>query len=200
MPNHVAHKVIVCGDADELSAFEETCFDKVTEGWNEGSLYLNFDNILPIPKELEGICSGRITIDDVKVERWRNIDGKDVAITEEERKKLIENYGSDCLLDWCTENWGTKWNSYDYDCTYANSTNMEFGFSTAWSTPQPIFNKLIEMYPSLTFDVMCFDEGWSFAGVGAFSSKGNTFQFVDADADMYEQVYDYPPEMDEEEE
>jgi len=50
--------------------------------------------------------------------------------------------------------WGTKWNAYqqcfkDYD---------NFNFQTAWSTPKPVFKKLSQMEPDLTFRIKYADE------------------------------------------
>ena len=39
----------------------------------------------------------------------------------------------------------------------------------AWGFPNPIFEKLAEMFPSLRFECTCFDESWDFAGHGAFN-------------------------------
>ena len=39
--------------------------------------------------------------------------------------------------DWCCENWGTKWNSYD-----GNVTDDGIGFNTAWSPPSPVITAL----------------------------------------------------------
>ena len=60
-------------------------------------VFLDFEKILPMPKELEG--------------------------TESPTDK--PNW-----YDWCNENWGTKWNSYD-----GNVTENGIGFNTAWSPP-----------------------------------------------------------------
>jgi hypothetical protein len=60
-------------------------------------VFLDFEKILPMPKELKG--------------------------TESPTDK--PNW-----YDWCNENWGTKWNSYD-----GNVTENGIGFNTAWSPP-----------------------------------------------------------------
>ena len=198
MPNHVTHKVMVSGDSDEMTAFEEDCFSTVEDGFGKGNTFLDFNKIVPFPKELAGIISGFAIIDGEKVERWREVDDVDVAITDQDRKELVEKYGADCGYDWNINNWGTKWNSYNFHSSYSGSTSIEFVFDTAWSTPQQIFNKLTEMYPNLIFDVSCFDEGWGFAEEGFFSSKENTFDFVEATGTLYEEVYGHEAEHDEE--
>jgi hypothetical protein len=71
-------------------------------------------------------------------------------IGEKERAK----YGVKTWLDWCPQNWGTKWNAYavkfdGYD-TYT--------FDTAWNHPDPVIKALSEQYPTLEFKVMYADE------------------------------------------
>jgi len=198
MANHVTSKVVITGDSKELADFEANCMDEVLEGWDKGSMFLDFDKIIPFPKELDGISSGYATIDGKEAKRWRTVDGKDIAISEDDCKELQKKYGADCLYDWNISNWGTKWNSYDFYSSYSDSSSAEFKFSTAWSFPEPIFEKLTEMYPNLTFHVSCFDEGWNFAGRGFFSSKETTFEAVEATNDMYEDVYGYAPDEEDE--
>jgi hypothetical protein len=194
MPNNVTHKVVVSGRSEELAAFEENCMGIVEEGYDKGSQFLDFNKIIPFPKELDGICSGICHIDGEKVRRWREIDGENIAISEEDQKEMMEKFGADCLYEWNIENWGTKWNSYGFHFTYSDSESMGFELETAWSPAEPIFNKLAEMYPSLTFYVSCFDEGWNFAGKGFFSNEETTFEVVEATDAMYEEVYGYEPE------
>jgi hypothetical protein len=62
--------------------------------------YLNFEKILPIPKELENTDPNEDSLN------WYN---------------------------WCCENWGTTWNSYD-----GNVTEDGIGFNTAWAPPSPL--------------------------------------------------------------
>jgi hypothetical protein len=60
---------------------------------------------------------------------------------------------------WSCDNWGTKWNS-----RFANiSTDdppgqLSFYMATAWSPPEPVFEKLVQLYPELTFEATGFDE------------------------------------------
>lgn len=67
-------------------------------------VFLDFEKIIPIPKELE------------------NTD---------------PNGGSLNWYNWCSKNWGTKWNSYD-----GNVTEDGIGFNTAWSPPIPVIAAL----------------------------------------------------------
>lgn len=94
---------------------------------------------------------------------------------------------------WSIENWGTKWDSFRYREVAADP--FAFRFETAWSFPTPIFEALAAKYPTLTFDVMAFDEGWNFACEGQFGSEvRKPFETVEATDELYEAVYGQAPE------
>lgn len=118
-------------------------------------------------------------------------------------ERALENlakYGAMNWYDWAITNWGTKWNSYRFHETMNEPTHYECKFDTAWSPPQPIFEKIAEEFPALTLRVMAYDEGGGFAYVG--SAKDGTFRGgnIKPTDQIYEMVYGYPPEHDEEEE
>lgn len=72
-------------------------------------------------------------------------------------------YGCFSWYDWCTDNWGTKWNAECgsieeiEDLPDGNGT-LSFSFQTAWSMPLPIFQKLSVMFPAVLFHVFYADE------------------------------------------
>lgn len=70
----------------------------------------------------------------------------------------IQNYGAPTWYEWCTNNWGTKWNAYGYDegTDYSASGNLHF--QTAWSAPHPVIKKLAQMYPDIIFEHEWADE------------------------------------------
>jgi hypothetical protein len=55
---------------------------------------------------------------------------------------------------YCCDYWGTKWNAYQLCFKDYNN----FNFQTAWNTPKPIFKKLSQMEPGLTFIIKYADE------------------------------------------
>lgn len=65
--------------------------------------------------------------------------------------------------NWSIDNWGTKWNAYD---SSFGGTGVEF--STAWSCPIPVFEKLSAMFPETTIFVEYADENLGF-NVGALT-------------------------------
>jgi hypothetical protein len=198
MPNHVTNRVFVSGNTKELQKFKKEMFK--SNEYNEWEF--DFNNIIQSPKELEGIISGCCHIDGKSVEKWRMVDGESVEITEEESKKLKEKYHADCILDWNRLHWGTKWNAYRCSLPFFSDTEereLEFSFHTAWTFPEPIFNKLPKIYPNLEFKVAFFDEGWGFAGEGEFSEDCHSLDYCEADEELYEKVYDRPAPEDYEE-
>lgn len=98
--------------------------------------------------------------------------------------------------EWNTHNWGTKWNSYDFEFRSRAEGQYAFKFETAWSFPEPIFRKLAELYPTLEFAIEAYDEGGNFACIGSFNGK-NDYRTVGATDEMYERVYRHARERDE---
>ena len=88
---------------------------------------------------------------------------------------------------WAIDHWGTKWGAYSF--AVEADEPLTIRFDTAWSFPTPIFAKLVDQYPTLRFDCICFDEGWNFAGQGVFAADAATFTEVKATDELYEAVY-----------
>jgi hypothetical protein len=113
----------------------------------------------------------------------------------------LEQYGHTDWYGWNTCNWGTKWNSYGFSEAERVNGTYEFSFETAWSPPVPIFEKLAEEFPELTFEFLYFDEGWNFAGTATLENGACVDDSKEATAELYEQVYGCPPpDYDDEEE
>ncbi len=83
------------------------------------------------------------------------------------RLKAIVETGYSDWYSWSIAHWKTKWNSYSFELV--SESPLEFTFDTAWSFPQPIFEKLTEEFPSLHFECSSFDEGWGFGADGFFN-------------------------------
>ena len=91
------------------------------------------------------------------------------------RMRAILETGYTSWYPWSAEHWGTKWNAYFF--AFKSETPLEFTFQTAWSFPEPVFVKLAEQYPTLTFDCVCHDEGDNFAGIGLFGAGADQNPF-----------------------
>lgn len=142
MPNHVYHTVQVSGDENEVKKFFENHF-RPTED-NEGRLSFDFETIVEMPKELK---ETKFPIPD--------------DFDEEKLNELAQKYGAANWYEWAIGNWGTKWNAYNCD---VDADVGQFIFSTAWSTPDPIFEKIAKMYPNIVLDIDVVEEGGFFSG------------------------------------
>lgn len=112
------------------------------------------------------------------------------------RLQALIDTGHTDWYSWSIAHWGTKWGAYDF--AVEGEVPLTIKFDTAWSFPTPVFTALAAEFPTLTFDVVCFDEGWNFAGVGAFGVV-STYAEVKATDELYERVYGRKPESDEDE-
>ncbi len=115
---------------------------------------LDFNRIIPMPKELE----------DSESPNNKNPD------------ELTKKYGFPSWYEWRNANWGTKWNARDVELTLESETCVVFRFSTAWSPPISVFNKMAELYPFAEINYKYETED-GFVGEGEYSN-GN-LQFSD---------------------
>lgn len=74
-------------------------------------------------------------------------------LSAEDQRKNPNNW-----YDWSINNWGTKWNSYEYEMLGLKPDSFKFAFQTAWSMPKPVFDVLAEIYPNLKFEINYADE------------------------------------------
>lgn len=177
MPNHVRNILTIKGTPDQV----QTIRDAIS---GPDGRYIDFNKIIPMPNELNGIRSGFRDIDDVKYENWREVskttgevilegdiidqsDIKWVGVTAEELRALKKKYGATNWYDWHIAEWGTKWNAYSQGDISPNS----FKFDTAWSTPRPVIKAMSVMFPDVTFELDYADEDIG-SNVGRYVMKG----------------------------
>jgi hypothetical protein len=117
-------------------------------------------------------------------------------IEGEKRLRAIAETGFADWYDWSCQHWNTKWNAYDLHIV--SESPLEFTFDTAWDFPLPVFRKVAEEFPALSFRCTCYDEGGNFAGDGFFNPPKGEPQFAlgTATDELYERVYGHPPEHD----
>ena len=138
MPNHCYNRVeIYGGGLDQIKEIKEklkgkkTCFD--------------FNNIVPIPKELEGTTSPNPEPDLF------------------EARRLRKEYGHDNWYDWCCANWDTKWNSYTARLE-EEEDGLHYEFDTAWGPPIKVIEALRKQYPDLSITAFYDEPGCAIAG------------------------------------
>ena len=165
MPNWVFNKVYFYGESAKLKAIKE--FLNSSE-----DTPFDFNRIIPMPKSLnmtagsdESIaiaCSkarkeGKTTCKEYE-QMW--VQKNPFDFWADLGDKYLENkrkYGATSWYYWCTDNWGTKWNACD---VYWSGDNF-VSFTTAWAVPEPIYQKLSEMFPDVQFSVSFANEDLS---------------------------------------
>ena len=75
-----------------------------------------------------------------------------------------DNFRMPKWWDWRVQNWGTKWNSYDDSVEIIDDETVEYTFSTAWSPPEPVIEKLREQYPDVQITAFYDEPGMEIAG------------------------------------
>jgi hypothetical protein len=77
-------------------------------------------------------------------------DYREVVALGKLRQENRLKYGYSDWYDWCTNNWGTKWNACYVQCS-TKATDATMWFDTAWSAPVPIFEALAKKFPEHEF-------------------------------------------------
>ena len=166
MPNWVTINVHVTGEEKALEEFKQAHLvcdtDPNRPAWSP-EINFDFNTIVPMPAMLQGTTSPTQKGDEVNARI---------------RKKM---YGFENWYDWSISNWDTKWNASDTYINFENAVNMEFSINTAWSFPTNIFVELCELYPELTFEIDCVEEGGFFSGQMTFSADGIYDNLTDDD-------------------
>ena len=73
-------------------------------------------------------------------------------------------YGADNWYDWCTRNWGTKWDVADASLVDEGDDCLEYHFLSAWSPPVEWLRKVSRDYPRLSFLLRYEEESARFMG------------------------------------
>lgn len=94
---------------------------------------------VPMPKELENTDSPNFS-------------------SEEDKKKLIEKYGTDNWYDWRCENWGCKWDASESGF-WKDGDDWMISFQTPWGPPCKFMEKLSVQFPKMEFILQFADEG-----------------------------------------
>jgi hypothetical protein len=128
-----------CYNHATFSHEDPAMIKKLIAGYNKGKL---FDTFVPMPDELRETSSPSPT-----------------------NEELVKKYGDSDWYSWAVRNWGTKWDTGQYE--YDNITEEEdvkeitLSFDTAWGPP-------IKFY-----DTMCNDLGFKIAA--SYTEEGMGF-------------------------
>ena len=144
MPNWCYNRVEISGEPEEMDEFRELVKSKKSA--------FDFNEIIPMPKELEDSVSGSESAKPI----WQ----------KKRSKELIEKYGADNWYRWCVDNWGVKWNvtlSEEQD-VQDEGDYLQYTFDTAWGPPYEIYNALAKKFPDMSISWFFDEPGMQFAG------------------------------------
>ena len=158
MPDWTSNTIRVEGDETDIAAF----LDAVK--WQDQ--IFDFNRIIAMPETLKHTASGRRTIDGEEVTSWYIVNPEDqflgeVRLFTADEEAALRDIGHRDWHSWSVANWGTKWNACRAEITEAclNHSYLEIRFATAWSAPVPVFHRMFEMFPNLSFTCTCQHEG-----------------------------------------
>tara|TARA_R100000656_G_scaffold32144_1_gene27916 strand:+ start:2202 stop:2756 length:555 start_codon:yes stop_codon:yes gene_type:complete len=182
MPNWCNNEVTMYADEETIKQLKAEVF--TTDKDNKWDPYLDFNKVIPMPKELEDTISPTTVVSDdivrmrdlvkampsiqsiwvaeqqIKADEWT-----DRYITKSQSEYMKKTYGADNWYDWKVKNWGTKWNIdgesvYYYD---EDVDRIELHFDTAWSPPEEVCEVLRQNYD---VDINWFyrEDGMQFSG------------------------------------
>lgn len=154
MPNWTSNSLTVSGKAADIKRFVAKVKSKERR--------FDFDNIVPMPKELEGISTGSCTIRGKRCSMWREMgsDGAPEPIGEAELTAIKKAAGGHhSWYDWSCANWGTKWNANNVSGPTRCGDDVAYHFDTAWSAPMPVLVAASKLFPTLSLHLHCDYEG-----------------------------------------
>jgi len=93
--------------------------------------------------------------------------------------KEKEKYGKNNWYDWSWDNWGTKWNSWDVECSLS-TYELDYNFYTAWNPCEPVIEKLVSLFPEADIRFSFYEPGCCFCGVREYKN-GEIVYSVDGD-------------------
>ena len=132
MPNHVTNRITIIKGEYDLSQIKD------------------FNDILPMPEDLQGTEHGSLAHDVEDAYTKRQIELVKLKYLPSQDKlneilKLVSNldkYGHATWYGWSSEYWGTKWNMYD-----RNQQDNILTFDTAWAAPIKVYEALAKTLP-----------------------------------------------------
>lgn len=147
MPNHITTRLTLAGPTDALNHFLTECV-RVAADEDDEKPTLDFETLVPTPEVI------RATLDE--------------DASEDAPRIAEEQTGHDGWYMWRVANWGSKWNSYEFDGDRISDTVYDCAFSTAWSCPQPVIRALAARFPMLSGTVVSGDPCNDWSVIGAF--------------------------------
>jgi len=205
MPNNTTNTWEFKGSKEKITELKKQLLSKDTKG----ETTFSYSAVLPRPKELDGTISPtRIVTEKEHIEQKKKY-LEDIAnneyviigygLTRELADEFMRKFGATNWYDWSTQNWGTKWDAYEFNIKEDKETEGEailrFEFQSAWSAPFQLIDKLaLEQLPEdITFSAGYINEGYEAFGLAVYKngevvSKENLYY---PDKNSPEEVYNY---------
>jgi hypothetical protein len=163
MPNWVHNSMKITGAAKEIARFKQTClraadpddeeFGPVARGGVP--LVFDFNTVIPMPLD------STFRDDPMPLDLSRPYDEEQKVAYEEwkvrDAERLIQFKavtGFDNPGDWAWKHWGTpKQYAFWLEVHQDEAKCFDCSFDTAWSPPIPVWEKIGELFPTLTFQL-----------------------------------------------
>jgi Ferredoxin-like domain in Api92-like protein len=156
MPNWTTNTIYANGSEKDIAAFIEAV------KWQDQ--IFDFDRFIPMPELLKHTSAGSREIEGKAVKAWYVVDpvnpfadgGVRCFTPEEEAELALIGYSN--WYDWSCAHWGTKWNACHAEMIDRGDGFIAIRFDTAWAAPLPIFEAMLERFPTITFECSWQDE------------------------------------------
>ena len=199
MPNNITNQITFGSDSTALAAFQRMLHDMRMDGQPLGSIDFNKLLPMPKELDMEagtrtdrglklvqeyhqaltglerqkpGLTPAEYALALRKCEglyrKQRMADPVTWALGEQAYSN-VQRFGSPTWYEWCSRNWGTKWNAYGFPPLEKDSDTMEF--FTAWNSVPQIITLLSRKYPEQTITYRWADEDIG-RNVGEMTLKG----------------------------
>jgi hypothetical protein len=141
MPNHCETDLTLKGKPDLIARVLAAHFKESGE--------MDCDSIVPYPARFKELDRAAAEYDKAHPGDWTK------------RPQDGFNQGG---YEWCCNNWGTKWGTYDgFRREVSKSGRIaNVSFLSAWSPPRAVLDKLAERYPDLTIVAKSYERGMGF--------------------------------------
>lgn len=180
MPNHITNWVEIKGSEAQITKLKKATIKQAKDD-SPNEVEFDFNGIIKMPEEVARTGSGshNATVKtqaeaDKLNEKARSPHDGNVdtwAITEAEHARRMTEYGATNWYDWSCKHWGTKWGAYSVDIIHQSKTKLVLSFQTAWSPPEPIFDKLTDD----GFEVNCFWQDEDPSNEGTYGEPYDAF-------------------------
>ena len=142
-----------CNNTVQINHKDPAKMEALVAAVNEGK-FCNF--AIPVPESL-AIVAGKVGSDESDEQK---------ALVEAETRNLA-THGYKNWYDFCTNEWGTKWDVDPYDKIeyddQHDKNGITFGFDSAWSPPTGVYEALMDQ--GYTVRAYYYEPGMAFAGI-----------------------------------